>query len=346
LRLGVFTGATTQRAGRAQLEHSALAPHLKVIVASEEIQNATSGNRERDLRLAAGGWRYRHCDERRQTRPRCRRHHHRVADKRHDNELNARLDALQHSIHTHPGYQRRRELDAFATSIVHVFRGNFRAVLGLLRLASTEPDLAIELVQNVRKPVVRDAFMGELTRALHNYLASAHSVVDHARRLMRQADPDFAAQWKARVEEALREHPVVHFIGGLRNYSLHRKLPFFGSTFSMQTPNSPEASFRSEIEMSVEQLLEWDRWPAPAKDFLLEHAPRFAVRPLIEEHGPVVYELNVWLHERLMEQNVDAVAEVNEMVVEFNATLMGTDFETARQRMDQKRREGGWVDAE
>lgn len=257
-------------------------------------------------------------------------------------DLGAQLDAIQHRIHSHPGYQRHRELEAFWVSIVHVFRGNFLAVLELLREPGINVDLAIELVQNVRRPVVRDAFIGELTRALHNYLASAHSIVDHARRLMRQADPDFAAEFKTRVEEAIQDHPVMHFIGGLRNYSVHRRLPFLGSNFSMQNPNSPEAGFQSEIQMSVEQLLEWDGWPATAKEFLFQHAPTFAVGPLIEEHGPVVYDLNVSLHERLMEKNVDALSEVNEMVIEFNATLTGTDAETTRQGMDEMRREGGW----
>lgn len=267
--------------------------------------------------------------------------HNKVAN---DDDRKQRLEEIHHRIRSHPSYQRHSELEAFHTSVAYVFRGNFLAVLGALQQASTDPVLAMELVQNVRKPVVREAFMGELTRALHNYLASAHSIVDHARRLMRNSEPDFESLWKARVEEAWEEQPVMHFIKGLRNYSLHRRLPFFGSSFSVQNPNSRDASFQSEVEMSVDQLMEWDGWAVPARDFLANHAPGFALRPLIEEHGSVVYGMNVWLHEQLMEQLSAGLAEVNDMAVEYNAVLTGMDSAAVRSRMERMRREGGWTE--
>jgi hypothetical protein len=49
----------------------------------------------------------------------------------------------------------------------------------LLDEASTNEELAVELIQNARPPIVRERFHAVATQRLHNYLASAQSLVEH-----------------------------------------------------------------------------------------------------------------------------------------------------------------------
>lgn len=256
-----------------------------------------------------------------------------------------RVDQALRRVHEHPGYQRHRELGAFYTSIVGVFRGNFLEVVEHLDLVRDSPDLAIELVQNVRPPEVREAYMGELARLLHNYFAGSHSVVDHARRLTRDVEPEFAKEWKERVGDVISNNPVLPLVGGLRNFSLHRKLPFLGSTVSVTGLDTDQSELKSEIQLSAEELLEWDGWNAAAKTYIKAASPEVPVRAVIEVHGPLVYDLNVWLHGKLMKQNAGAVAEVNELMVDYNAELTGLGRDEARLLTQQGWRVDGGDDS-
>ena len=234
-----------------------------------------------------------------------------------------RVDEALRRVQEHPGYKRHGELEAFSTSIAGVFRGNYLEVVEHLNRVRDSPDLAIELVQNVRPPDVRESYMGELARLLHNYFASSHSVVDHARRLTREAEAEFAEEWNRRVGDVISKNPVLPLVGGLRNFSLHRKLPFLGSTVSVTGLDTDQGQLQSEIQLSAEELLEWDGWNAAARTYIEAASPKVPVRAVVEAHGPLVYELNVWLHGKLMEQNAGAVAEVNELMVDYNAELTG-----------------------
>jgi hypothetical protein len=250
-------------------------------------------------------------------------------------------ERLKRQLAEHSGYLRHRELDAFATSIGHVFRSNFLELLGHLQTPEIDFRLASELVQNVRAPTVRDAYIGELSRKLHNYLASAHSVVDHSRRLLRDAGSEVATEWGTRLSDAQQEHPVVHFMQGLRNYALHRNVPFFGSSMTMTRQEDDSFDIVSEIRMSVYDLREWDDWSSSAKAFLDTLDSSFPLRPLVDEHGPVIYDLNHWLHGALANENAPLLEEANELIVAANAARFGVDAETARRLAQRDGEMGG-----
>jgi hypothetical protein len=241
------------------------------------------------------------------------------------------LRDAQRKIGSHPGYKEHLELQALERSIADVFIPNRDELLSLLEAASTDWRLAFDLIQNVHEPTVRDQFHARLTRHLHNYLASATSLRDHVRRLMVDRAGSLADEFQRRKEEMLR-NPEVPFVFDLRNFTLHRKLPFFAHTLSMINVNQPDQKMESEVQLNVVELLVWDGWSAAARAYLRDLGEGAAVtlRPVIKQHADLVLDLNVWLLRELASANEGALDEVNELIVAANAILTGGDVEEAR----------------
>lgn len=241
------------------------------------------------------------------------------------------LGDVRRAIAAHPGYQEYVKLQALERSIADVFIPNRDLLLSLLEGATTKWELAFELIQNVRASAVRDRFYSMLTRYLHNYLASAASLRDHVRYLMGGRGGPISEEFERRKVEVL-QHPEVPFVFDLRNFALHRKLPFFAHTLSMTNVNKPDQKMESEVQLNVAELLEWDGWSPTAGRYLRELGKDEAVsvRPVMRLHAELVLGLNVWLHQELGEANASALDEVNELVVSGNAILTGGDLEEAR----------------
>jgi hypothetical protein len=243
-----------------------------------------------------------------------------------DDERTAALEAAQQRIIDHPGYRAKELYDGLARTVYAVFIPNRHDLIALLDRAASDGSLAIELFQNVRRPIVRTRFEGMVARALHNYVASAMALVEHTRRIMRDRSGPIVDEFGQRKHDVVA-NPEVPFIHNLRNYVLHHSLPFIGHEVRLQPQPGILAT---EIQLSVRQLMAWDGWSAPARRFIESHGDALALRPVTERHADLVVQLNLWLYEQLADANAPALAEVNRLVVERNAILGGTDLEEAR----------------
>ncbi len=244
-----------------------------------------------------------------------------------EDEYSAALAAAQQRIIDHPGYKAKHLYDGLARTVYAVFIPNRDELIALLDRAASDANLAIELFQNVRRPVVRTRFEGAVMRALHNYVASAMALVEHTRRIMRDRSGPIVDEFERRKRD-VTANPEVPFIHNLRNYVLHHSLPFVGHEVRLQP--QPGVLATSEIQLSVRQLTAWDGWSAPARRFIESQGDALALRPVVDLHAGLVAQLNLWLYERLADANAPALAKVNRLVDERNAILGGTDLEEAR----------------
>jgi hypothetical protein len=76
----------------------------------------------------------------------------------------ARLREPERRITKHPGYQEYLLCLAFERSLTAVFIPNWKELLALLDQVATDPSLALEMVQNVRPPDVREKFQSDTTQ--------------------------------------------------------------------------------------------------------------------------------------------------------------------------------------
>lgn len=237
-------------------------------------------------------------------------------------EHGRRLDEIRTRIDAHPGYIRHLELCAFRRQIEDVFRPNFEELCRVLLAPEADATLAMELIQNVRPPIIRDAFSASVLRLLHNYLASAASLVDHSRRLVRGIDQELADEFEKRKAVVL-DHPAVHLVMGLRNYLMHRALPGIGHTLSMTKVNTPEATMESHVQLQASELCRWAGWDTQARAYLHAADGSIDLLPIVEIHGRLSGELNGWLFNALTDANEEGRQEANELMIEWNEALSG-----------------------
>ena len=237
------------------------------------------------------------------------------------------VTAIQQRLRTHPGYVEHMRIRAFATTLAEVFEPNYLELAGLLDSVAVDSDAAIEMLNGMSSNILGSGVISRINRHLHNYVAAASTLVDHARRLTKGRDGSIADEY-ARRRDALLSSPEIPFINGLRNLSLHHSLPVLAYTLRV-TPAGVESS---EAELSVSDLLDSDRWNVQMRDFISSHGKRMAIRPVVRRHRDLVFALSSWLIEELQIANRSALEEANELVVAVNAAMMGVDLDTARRR--------------
>jgi hypothetical protein len=250
-----------------------------------------------------------------------------MTDQRADIPSPSPLEAAQQRIVEHPGFKEKQLYDGLARTLYAVFAPNRDELITLLDRAKSDSELAIELFQNMWRPVVRTQFEGAVMRALHNYVASAMALVDHARRIMRDRSGPLVEEFEQRKLELLA-HPEIPLIHNLRNYVLHHSLPFIGHEVRVQP--APGIDATTEIRLSTRELGAWGGWSAAARGLICANEDELALRPVVDIHAALVVELNEWLVEQMSIANASALAEVNRLVDERNAILGGVDIDEAR----------------
>jgi len=248
------------------------------------------------------------------------------------------LREAQARLRAHPGYVEWLRIEAFSQTLNAVFGTNLRMLILLLRRATTDMNLQVQLVQNAARPDARNQFNAVLIQLLHNYVASTMTLVDHARRLRNNWTADLQTEFSERLAELVK-NPEVPFIQGLRNFMLHRSLPFPAYTLHIADPGDEGPLTNMAIELSTEELLAWKGWTAEPKAFLRDQGETVALLPIIEKHGDLVFRFNAWVVNALGEANRKALSELNEIQVELNAILTGVDTDAARRLTDEVTRQ-------
>lgn len=196
-----------------------------------------------------------------------------------------------------PGWSVRAEILALDRSL-RVFTGNARELTRFLGEAQ-EPANAMQLwaIEN-REGFER--FLDEVDRLLHNYVAAAMSLKDHAGRLRRKllsedAADTLASDCQARIDEDFRTSPLAQFVQGLRNFMLHRRLPIATGTLSW----TREESFQSRVVLHPSDLLKWRKWTPPAKRYIEAAGDDVAIGDVVTEYTAVVAAFHEWFRNAL-----------------------------------------------
>src|SRR2546425_7105962 len=131
--------------------------------------------------------------------------------------------ALQNKIIKSKGWKIMQKIRLLSISY-YAFNQNYDELNQLL-VAFSKPEIGLEIarVGNERK---LDAFLIEITRRLHNYLASAMTLVNHTRVLVTDlyTGTPFEKEYVGEKDRTFKNSPLHHFVQDLRNYNVHRGL--------------------------------------------------------------------------------------------------------------------------
>ena len=133
-----------------------------------------------------------------------------------------------------------------------------------------DPDQGIFLMSQNNKNE-SNQFHREINRHIHNFVASAKTLVDHTRVFMEEnyRESSILLIYSEKVKSVFADDPVSKFVHDLRNYMLHRGLP--NSQMFLNFINDPEkgdSTLTTGVRIPTESLLEWSSWTAPARDYI------------------------------------------------------------------------------
>ena len=143
-----------------------------------------------------------------------------------------------------------------------VFRGNYAELLQLHK-AFDQPLVFRELaLQTDSGQDMSQATIVAFTRLLHNFLASATMLVDVTRRWVRHhfVDSEFLHMYQQEVSKRFKSNVQAQFLEDLRNFTLHRALPFSIPELRMEQVTDNTLRSSQAIVLLKNHLLEWDNW--------------------------------------------------------------------------------------
>lgn len=175
-----------------------------------------------------------------------------------------------------------------------VFVRNTTELVDLLNIPASNPVVSMQLIGDDREATA--SYWEQLDQRLHNQLASAVSLVDHTRRLLRYFEdvPALGKEYAARNERVTQMAETV-FLRDLRNYLLHYGAPPIVQTVTLG--GLSDSGTGHVLKLSASKLLEWSKWGAPAKDYLASFPQRDG--PILGRdvvaYGNAMSELFGWL---------------------------------------------------
>jgi len=217
----------------------------------------------------------------------------------------AEMRQVSDELEAMPEYRRLSVIRQFSTSVA-LFDANARELKNLVTNAEAA---AIELWRVENRPKLQ-ALQMELMRFVHNFVASAFTLVDHARRFYSEnykSDARFP-DYEERVRHDFGEDPLSQFVQGLRNYVLHKELPDLVTAMSYEQGRD----VRHRHYWRLAELKTFDRWNASAKRFLAEAKADIDIGEIIELYTAKVRTFYKWVFERLEEIHADDVKAVEQ----------------------------------
>jgi hypothetical protein len=239
-----------------------------------------------------------------------------------DSAWETRVKELRTRIRRHPGQLAEIKWEGLRR-VADVLGRNLRELLMVLEAPNRDVQLALELIQNVRRSDIRDDYFAVLDQRLHNFVASATTLIDHTRRHVDgYQGTAFAREYENR-KVLVTDAPVASFVKSLRNYLLHYRLPLLGHRVSFKSLEIAPGSIDFRIEASTDLLLEWDGWRGRARSYL-EHAGEVVdVRAAVVEYGRLVQDLYQWIFEQFPALHAAEIAQLNALRSEYNNVLRG-----------------------
>lgn len=170
-----------------------------------------------------------------------------------------------------------------------------------------------EIAQNylqlwdVQNRELLDQIQLQMLRLLHNFVASAFSLIDHSRVFCEgnYRDAGVFRDYEAEVSHRFKKDPFAQFVVGLRKYCQHCAVPSIFSELSVQLDEGKQVSEEHKIYLDRDSLLKFDVWSAAGKDYLRSAPKNIDLLGIVVGYEQKVVEFYQWVDSRLKEIHAD-----------------------------------------
>jgi hypothetical protein len=218
------------------------------------------------------------------------------------------LSLLTEEIRSSKGQQVMDEVARLQASVRLVGRNKVELIRALEVLK--QDDLIPQLYAETNRPILIGV-IEDVGRLSANFLASAFSLVDHARRQRLSLDdnPEFDEEIHDQIERRFAKDDDHNIASGLRNYTLHHGiLPVTAELKVIQQG----IEIRSDgFKLSTDELLKWDRWTTKERTILARMGKTIDVGELTIRYFSKVERFYTWLWGRQFEIHATEIMITN-----------------------------------
>jgi len=152
-----------------------------------------------------------------------------------------------------------------------------------------------------------EKYQNEISRLLHNFLASAMMLVDQTRLLINQnyTGTEIHRLYAKKIKAEFKEDGLNKFIQELRNYILHRGLPYTGLSL--------KPDLKTTVFLNRDAMLEWDSWTAPSRKFLSSQKEKIRIYDFIHAYTKKILALNHWLNLEIKKYHAKDLEELEQL---------------------------------
>jgi len=231
-----------------------------------------------------------------------------MGDNRNIIDPGKRIVALLNKLNSMAEYKLFLRIKSLEASL-YVFQRNFEELRNLL-LKHSDVKEAIRLRGVGKKPEMRVSLY-EIARLLHNFVASAKSLIEHTRVIYREiykGGEEFP-EYQKEVDRRFANNPLAQFVEDLRDYCLHYELPTISSVLHF-SGLSPTPLFESKIELKIEELNKYSKWSHLAKEYLSSQNKPVNLLNVTDEYYALVKDFHIWFQSRQREIHSQEFAKV------------------------------------
>jgi len=178
---------------------------------------------------------------------------------------------------------------------LNIFQMNHRDLVDYL-IGIYDPDKMVSLVaqQNLASLQIHR----EVNRFIHNFVASAMTLVDNTRSFMgaHYKDTFVECKYKERINEISGANYVIKFVQDLRNYMLHYGLPpsqlIVNFTRKDNTENNKFMFAEAGLRYETATLKKWTGWKAQSRNYMDACGDYVDIRSFVDEYTSLVLGLH------------------------------------------------------
>lgn len=174
---------------------------------------------------------------------------------------------------------------------LEIFVSNFKELKHHLEIHNN-PQVSLKLMSQDNRELLHQ-YQKEITRLLHNYIASSLSLIDHTRIHYRElyGNNNLFPEYQEKINEHFVNHPLSSFIKDFRQYIQHFSMPSISSRLKFER-GAPD--FDISIRISVESLNKFSGWKSKSKEFIKSLDEDFDLLEIVVAHESHVKEFYEW----------------------------------------------------
>lgn len=154
-------------------------------------------------------------------------------------------------------------------------------------------------------------FLREIVRMIHNFVASAKSLIDHTRRIYNKQykKSNSMPDYEMVINETFAKDPLSSFLGDLRRYCQHYKAPNIElEAFFKTMEHEPSFAFY----LRKDDLLTFKDWTSPSKKFLNQIENEVDFLEVAGLYRDKVLKFHTWFNNKRKEIHTEEIERFQE----------------------------------